>query len=666
LGLQGAAKNVYKTLGKLVKNNLEQLILELPERRSGPATMTHFLSGKNLHSDAVPDQQHRLRVTLSGSNSSHWIVGIVVVLGLCPGGAGQLPGQKVPVSAAPSRLESQSNKPLKRSTSTDAYVGSQACSLCHSDVYKRFMQTSMGSSMSEISSESLKALPLPAAIDDPKLDRHFEVFARDGRLYEAESQAGKNGTDTFDDTHEVSWIIGAGANGIGTVIRERNYLFQGPLSFYSRAGSWGLSPGYEFGDYGFNRPILAGCIGCHAGRPRPVPATNGRYEDPAFSQLAIGCENCHGPGSEHVALMSGGKSISKSGHLAIVNPARLSSDLANDICMSCHQMGDLRIFKAGKTYADFRPGEPLSNTLAILLVPPRRESPPAVDHLEHYYSMTLSKCYRASEGRLRCITCHDPHIEPSREDAPGYFSKKCMACHNEKSCALPINVRKKQNPPDNCIGCHMPKRDVQTIQHASITNHRILARPDEPFTEAAFNQTTAALPDLIQLDPAPGKREVAPPLLTLLQAYGELLDTKPEYADRYSAMLSQLERTEPNSALVQSALGRRDLRSGKYEEALAHLQSAIAIGPPQAVIYADLGEVCGKLGRPQEALAYQEKAVALDPFNPVLQKSEIVSYINLKRYAEAKAALELYLKTFPQDSFMRQMLRRAVSGADAR
>jgi len=28
------------------------------------------------------------------------------------------------------------------------------------------------------------------------------------------------------------------------------------------------------------------------------------------------------------------------------------------------------------------------------MVPPKRESPPQQDLLEHYYSMTLSKCYR--------------------------------------------------------------------------------------------------------------------------------------------------------------------------------------------------------------------------------------------------------------------------------
>jgi hypothetical protein len=543
------------------------------------------------------------------------------------------------------------------------YVGSNACFVCHSDISKKFSLTDMGRSMDTATPELLDTLRLPGHVDDPKQDRHFEVFLRDGKLYQSEWQTGSDGSEVFRDTREVEWIVGAGANGFGGIVRREGYLFQGPLSYYSKAAKWDLSPGYEFGDYGFNRPILAGCIGCHSGRPRPVPATNGRYEEPAFSQLAIGCENCHGPGSAHVAAMREGKELPGSAHHAIVNPAALAPGLANDICMSCHQTGDLRVFQPGKTYADFRPGEPLDKTLSILMVPPKPESPPDADHLQHYYSMTLSKCYRATAGRLTCITCHDPHIEPSRDSAPAYFAAKCLTCHTRKSCTAPLESRLKTNPSDDCIGCHMPKRDVRTIQHASITNHRILSRPGEPFPAEAFQQTTPALPDLVHLDPAPGASNVPPPALTLLEAYGELLDQHPDYTDRYFQTLGQLEQSSPNDTLVQSALGRRDLRAAKYESAIEHLQRAIAIGPPQATTYGDLGDALVKLDRPEEALSAQQKAVALDPFNPQLQKAEIVSYVNLKQYANAKAALTHYLEVFPQDSFMRHMLEMASAGA---
>jgi hypothetical protein len=536
----------------------------------------------------------------------------------------------------------------------DGYVGSASCSRCHLGIYKQFSRTSMGRAMSPITPEFLQTLPASADLYDDKLDRHFEVHARDGKLYQSEYQTDAGGKEIFRDTHALDWIIGAGANGFGALLQRDNYLFQAPLSFYSKPGTWGPSPGYEFGDYGFNRPILAGCISCHSGRPRPVAATNGRFETPPFSEMAIGCENCHGPGAAHIRAMDSGDSPEKG--RSVVNPASLSMDLANNICMSCHQTGNVRIFKEGKTYQDFRPGTPLDDVLSILMVPPTREAPPQADHLEHFYSMTLSKCYRASAGRMGCITCHNPHVEPSREEAPAYFNARCLTCHTQQSCKLSLAAREHSTPADNCIGCHMPKRDVQVISHSSVTSHRILARPDEGFPETAFHQTTPALPDLIHLNPIPGRKDDVVPPLTLLQAYGELAANKPEYVAPYLKVLAQLEQTDPDKAMVQAALGRRDLKSGKLQEAADHLQRALKLGPQQANVYGDLAEATTKLGRPEEGLALLQKATVLDPFNPVLQKALVVRLISMKQYSNALVAMEHYMESFPQDSYMRKML----------
>ncbi|WP_348267107.1 tetratricopeptide repeat protein [Edaphobacter sp. DSM 109919] len=557
--------------------------------------------------------------------------------------------QKAIASVAPNLLVTVPNR--------EGYVGSASCSRCHLGIYRQFSKTSMGRSMSRITPELLQTLHTSADLYDAKLDRHFEVHARDGKLYQSEYQTDAQGKEIFRNTQKLDWIIGAGANGLGALAERDHYLFQAPLSFYSKTGTWGPSPGYEFGDYGFNRPILAGCISCHSGRPRPVPETNGKFETPPFTQVAVGCENCHGPGAAHIHAMDSGDN-SDNGSM-IVNPADLSMDLANNICMSCHQTGNIRVFQEGKTYQDFRPGTPLDHVLSILMVPPDKASPPQADHLEHFYSMTLSKCYRSSGGRMGCITCHNPHVEPTQAEAPAYFNAKCMTCHTQQSCTLPNVARQRTTPADNCIGCHMPKRDVQVISHSSITNHRILARSDESFPESAFHQTTAALPDLIHLDPVPGSKEDVVPPLTLLQAYGELAATRPEYVAPYLKVLTQLEQTAPDSALVQAALGRRDLKSGKLPEAVDHLQRAVKLGSQQATVYGDLAEATTRLGQPEEGLALLQKATALDPFNPQLQRNLVARLIAMKQYTNALAAMEHYLEIFPQDSYIRKMLTLA-------
>lgn len=544
---------------------------------------------------------------------------------------------------------------------TSEHVGSLACAECHKEIYSKYVQTGMGRSMSLVTPEFLKGWPSSGSLDDKNTGLHFDVYARDAHLFQSEYQLDPNGQEIFRDTRELEWIIGAGENGFGGLVREGEYLFQSPLSFYSKAGRWELSPGYELGNAGFNRPILPGCISCHSGQANPMPEGNGRFANTPFSELAIGCENCHGPGLAHVLVHQTGFENDQGHDSSIVNPASLAPALADNICMLCHQTGDVRVLKPGKDYKDFRPGTPLDDAISILMVPPKRESPPQQDLLEHYYSMTLSKCYRKSGEKLSCISCHDPHVEPTREEAPAYFKKKCLACHTEKSCTLPLQVREHLQPADDCAGCHMQKRDVREISHSSITNHRILTRPDEPFPDIAFQQTTPALPDLIHLNPAPGRKGTAPPALVLLQAYGELVEKHPEYLTRYYTVLDQLERTDPGDPLVQGALGNRDLHAGKYQQAVEHLKRPIKEGHAKTVLYTDLAEALVKLDRASEAVEILKEAADRDPFNAELRKRLIVQLIQVKDYVNAKAQMEDYVGYFPADSFMRQLLARVQS-----
>jgi hypothetical protein len=69
-----------------------------------------------------------------------------------------------------------------------------------------------------------------------------------------------------------------------------------------------------------------------------VPERNGKFEGTPFSELAIGCERCHGPGAAHVQAMLG-TNIRKPQNAVmanalgrrIVNPARLRPYLADNI-----------------------------------------------------------------------------------------------------------------------------------------------------------------------------------------------------------------------------------------------------------------------------------------------------------------------------------------------
>ena len=533
------------------------------------------------------------------------------------------------------------------------YVGSTACARCHADIYQSFSRTRMGRSLVIVSPKVIQDLPIPGAFDSESLDRHYEIFSNQGKLYQSESQAGANGADVFRDTRTIQWIIGAGANGYGALLQRDNYLFEAPLSYYTKSHTWELSPGYEGNDIGFSRTIQAGCISCHSGRAYPADANTGRYTPTPFSETAIGCENCHGPGAKHLRAVGPGGSLAHGPQ--IVNPGRLSSELENDICMSCHEAGDTRVLKPGKTYQDFRPGTPLDNTFSILMVPLKRGDADDKDHVQHYFEMSMSKCFRASAGQLRCATCHDPHVEPAQSEAPGYFNTKCVGCHSSRACTLPLPARQQTKPADNCIGCHMPQREATETAHTSLTNHRILIRPGEPWPEETFQLTSASLADLVHLNRVSGETDEVPPL-ALLEAYREVSERKPEYAASYQRVLSELEQTDPDHAEVQQGVGKRDLDNGDLQQAVIHLRRAIQLDPDLGLTQAYLSEALAQLNQMNDAIEASEKAVSLDQYNPLFRKALIDRLIAAKRYDKAIAAMELYMELFPEDSFMRKML----------
>jgi len=566
------------------------------------------------------------------------------------------------------RATQTAQAPAKSHPSAGGYVGSKACAQCHHTTFDNFSRTDMGRSMSEVTSGFLERVTASASIFDARLNRHFEVTVRDGKLYQSDSETDQNGGTIFRETHRIDWIIGAGANGLGGLVARDGFIYEAPLSFYSKTRSWALSPGYEFGDYGFNRPILPACIACHSGMPQAIPNGNGRFFDPPFQELAIGCENCHGPGETHVVEMEVAEPPSDSGNRSIVNPAKLTPWLADNICMSCHQTGEGRVLKPGKNYRDFRPGTPLDDTLSILIVPPKRDAPPQSDLLQHYFSMILSKCYRSSGGRLSCITCHDPHVEPSREQAPGYYRQKCLECHTEKSCAVPLAIRQRKQPPDDCAGCHMPKRDITVISHSSLTNHRIVATAEEPYPDETFQMTTPQLQDLVHLSALPGKKDSNPPPLTILEAYAQLMEQYPEYRARYWKVARQLAANEPDNVVVLEALADSDLQQESADgnaAALRYLERAVKNGANAPGDFERIATLLVGAGRANDAVEPLRQGIRVAPFDVTLYRQLAGVYVALNRTSDAVAILRQANELFPQNETVRKLLKStsAISSA---
>jgi hypothetical protein len=508
--------------------------------------------------------------------------------------------------------------------------------------------------------DELARIPSRVTIHDAKLNRYFEAFRQDSDMFQSEYELAPNGTEVFRNTQKIAYVIGSGANGVGYIVRKGGYLLEAALSYYTKSKSWALSPGYELGDYGFSRTVAAGCIVCHSGLPQPASGEYGRYNDPPFRELAIACESCHGPAELHVQERTKAAPLASTTDTSIVNPAKLSGWLADNICMNCHQAGDTRVLQPGRAYSDFRPGAPLDLTVAIFALPLTPASPPASPLLEHFSLMRLSKCFTSSGGRMSCLTCHDPHVQP-RVNAAAYYGKRCLTCHTEKSCPLPLRVRNRNTPPDDCAGCHMPRRSLTLISHAVLTDHRIVREQSEPYPETAFHQTTTDLPDLVHVNAVPGSKEPVLPL-AVFRAYGELLAAHPEFREAYNKLLDQLARTDPDNPAVLSALGSRSMTKGTPEgkdAAMRYLSRAVQWGSNSVSDYRNLGSLLGDAGRTQEATTVVELGIKLDPYDERLYKALAVLNISAHRYPQALAVMKKDLELFPEDDFMRSLIQKA-------
>lgn len=512
--------------------------------------------------------------------------------------------------------------------------------------------------------------PTPAQVYDKDSNQYFEVTRRGSELFQSEYSLDANGKDIFRQDRKLDYVIGAGDNGFGFLVQRDHYLFEAPLSYYSTTHSWGFSPGFEIQNRGFTRPILDRCIVCHSGRANPVSGQVGLYKTPPFDELAVGCENCHGPGDLHVNERTLDQSMSTEPSLAadqtIVNPARLSGWLADNICMSCHQGQDVRIERRGKHVQDFRPGKPLGDYVSVFKIAPQSGASPSALPLEHYFGMTMSKCYRASRN-LHCITCHDPHIEPSGPEATANYRAQCLKCHTAQSCGLEAAKRLATLPPDDCVSCHMPKRTVTTITHAALTDHSIPARSraGQPVSQSEH----AANPKLFLLTAPPDEQQrggsIAPEIL--LQAYDNLVrEGHQEFAPLLNQLSRQVASGAPSDPAVLRVLARTEFRKNTPAGNLKskeYMKRVLALRETNIDDYLFLSHLYARTKDHREAVVILEKARSTSPYFREVYENLATEYMELGSYGDALAVLHSGIELFPDDFELRGLEKKASSAS---
>jgi predicted CXXCH cytochrome family protein len=347
-----------------------------------------------------------------------------------------------------------------------AFVGDEACARCHGEIAADYGRHPMGRSLTtaDRAAERERGGDRAATSFDAQGLR-YAVERRGDTLIHSEQRLDAQGAVVARAEAEVRYVLGSGERGLSYLIERDGHLFQSPIGWFAQQARWDLSPGYRTHNQHFGRPIEPDCLYCHANRFEPVAGTLNGYRSPIFRGLSIGCERCHGPGGLHV------RNPGPAGDRTIVNPRHLEPSRREAVCEQCHLQGVFHVERAGRRATDFRPGLPLESFLAIYVpASPRDGKIEAVGHVEQ---MHASRCYRASGGRLGCVSCHDPHRKPEPEEAAAFYRDRCLACHADPGCALPLSRRRARSPDDSCIVCHMPRAPLNDIAHTAATDHRI-------------------------------------------------------------------------------------------------------------------------------------------------------------------------------------------------
>jgi predicted CXXCH cytochrome family protein len=329
---------------------------------------------------------------------------------------------------------------------TASYVGSASCKTCHSQIYERWKKTLMANVVRD-PKEHPDAISPDLSKPDPLV-----TFAKDDIAFVYGSKwkqryFKKVGDDFFplpaqwDVTHKI-W-----------------------RAYNVKPGTDWWTPFYPADN--MQRPTGPTCDGCHS--------VNYDVTTKKVTEWNVGCEKCHGPGSDHVKQPTPGN---------IVNPASLNYVDATNTCIQCHSQGQRLVppsvgnaydwpvgFHMGKHLDDFwkledhKLGETTFTHFAD-----------GTAHKNRMQGNDFVNSLMYARG-VSCFSCHDAHGTENDALLRKPANVLCLDCHGPNSPNGPHaptieqhTHHKAGSQGNECISCHMPKIQ-QTIADVNVRSH---------------------------------------------------------------------------------------------------------------------------------------------------------------------------------------------------
>jgi predicted CXXCH cytochrome family protein len=327
------------------------------------------------------------------------------------------------------------------------YVGSAQCKGCHEAIYDRWKET-----------------PMANVVTDPH--EHPEVIIPDLSKPDPLVRFIKD---------EIAFVYGH--------IWKQRYFKKVGDDYYVEPAQWDvmhkiwrkyfIEPDEDwwaafYPPDNFQRPTGPLCDGCHS--------VNYDINTKKPTEWNVGCEKCHGPGSEHVKQKT---------RETIINPARLDYVHANDTCIQCHSQGRPLSSPINGKYYDWPVGFHMGLTLSEFW---KLEDHKLGQPTNFYYFPDRTAHKNRMQGNdfvqslmyrrgVACFSCHDVHGTKNDAQLRAPPSEICFTCHGTNTQNGPhtatIEEHTHHNPGSagaQCIACHMPKIE-KTIADVMVHGH---------------------------------------------------------------------------------------------------------------------------------------------------------------------------------------------------